>query len=158
MIELKTFDVFPKEVAESIKEHLKQLDNKSWTRRTTLGRGRGIPNEDCKHDWIGHVNLPKSLLKILLEYAPQFEDYYLQEICANRYNIGDYLGKHKDMHLYRKNVVVSLQQDGDGLIDHNANKFIEDKIGQGVIFTGVGPLHEVPPVKQERFVVIYLYQ
>jgi len=158
MKELKTFSVFSKEVAEKIKIELKQVEKKYWIKRTTLGTGRGLPEQDCHHDWLGQSNIPKELLQTLLYNAPKFDGFTLEEICVNKYNKGDYLGKHRDMHIYRKNVVVSLQENGDGLINHYTNEFIEDKIGQGVVFTGVGPLHEVPPVAQERFVVVYLYQ
>jgi len=158
MKELKTIKVFSADTAEKIKTDLKNIEDKYWVTRTTLGTGRGLPGESCKHDWLGQNKMSKELLDFLTTNAPVFEDFTLEEVCVNRYNEGDYLGKHKDMHMYTKNVVVSLQENGDGLLDCTANKFIEDRIGQGVVFTGVGPLHMVPPVKKERFVVVYLYQ
>ena len=68
------------------------------------------------------------------------------------------MGPHKDRDVHRKNVVISLQEKGDGLLLDESNEFIEDRLGQGVVITGVGPVHSVPSVKNERYSLIFLYE
>lgn len=155
---LSTFNVFDKTTVNELKLLAESIDNLRWTSRTTLTAGRSINGSSCQYKFCGHSQMPldiKSKFKIL---APKFENYKLAEIALNKYDIGDFLGKHKDRHYYRKNLVIALQESGDGLYINDTDEFIEDVAGQAVEFTGIGPAHSVPPVKNKRYVLIYLYE
>jgi hypothetical protein len=102
--------------------------------------------------------MPKNAKDRLKELAPEYKDYLLAEIAVNRYKPGDYIGKHRDRDFYRRNLVIALQANGDGLQIDNPLEFIEDVAGQGVLIEGVGPVHSVPPVNQTRYCLIYLYE
>jgi hypothetical protein len=102
--------------------------------------------------------MPADVKDLLKSLAPNYKDFPLREIAINRYNVGDYIGQHKDADLYRKNLVIALQAEGDGLYIDASDTFIEDVEGQGVLITGVGPIHSVPTVKKLRHCLIYLYE
>lgn len=159
MQELTTSIELSKEDVVEINNRIKDLDELRWIRRTDLGRGRGVVDSaDCAYDFIGDKQMPKDLKDYLESLAPKAGIFGLKEICINRYRVGDYIGPHKDKDLYIKNVVISLQENGDGLLVDETQEFIEDIEGQAVWFTGVGPTHSVPPVKHNRHVLIYLYE
>lgn len=129
-----------------------------WQRRTSLGPNRGIDGDECAYDFMGNAFMPDDLKDYLLRVAPREDGYFISEICINRYNEGDYIGKHKDRAYYRMNRVISLQANGDGLYIDEDEKFIEDVVGQAVTINGIGPVHSVPPVKTKRHVFIVLYE
>jgi len=155
---LSTFNVFDKTTVAEIHQLVKSIDNLRWTTRTMLTSGRGIDNATCRYDFCGHSQMDIDTKNKLKSLAPKFENSQLAEIAVNRYNPGDFLGKHKDRHFYRKNIVIALQENGDGLFVDDTGEFIEDVAGQAVLFEGIGPAHSVQPVKNERFVLIYLYE
>lgn len=135
----------------------KYQDNSYWKRRTSLGP-RSINGSDCAYDFMGLSQMPSDLKDYLVQIAPREEGYFLGEVCINRYNVGDYIGTHKDREYYRMNRVISLNANGDGLYIDDEDKFIEDAVGQAVTIKGVGPAHSVPPVKTKRHVFIVLYE
>jgi len=155
---LSKFKVFDKDHVFKIKELAESIDDLRWTTRTVLSAGRGIDGASCHYDFCGHAQMDNDTKNKLKDFAPKFENFRLAEIALNRYNIGDFLGKHKDRHYYRRNLVIALQEEGDGLYIDDTNEFIKDVLGQGVMFEGIGPAHSVPPVKNKRFVLIYLYE
>lgn len=136
---------------------ISQLEEARWIKRTYLDPGRGLAGESCCYDYCGHRQLPKWMQQFFIKMAPIYKDCYLDEVAINRYNKGDFIGKHQDRHAFRRNVVISLQQAGDGVYVDQEERFIEDKIGQAVEITGIGPVHSVPPVKNLRYSLIYLY-
>lgn len=151
-------NVLDEGVARNIREEAEKLDEFRWTRRANLEPGRSISGSTCQYDFCGHSQMPQDLKNKLKELAPEYKDFPLAEIAINRYRVGDYIGKHKDRDLYRLNLVIALQEEGDGVFIDDEELFIEDKIGQGVLFKGIGPAHTVPPVKHLRYCLIYLYE
>jgi hypothetical protein len=149
---------FDKQTAIKLKKIVESIDNIRWTSRTSLSAGRAIDNSTCRYDFCGHAQMPPTVKETFKELAPTFKDFKLAEIAINRYKPGDYLGKHKDRHYYRRNLVISLQEDGDGLLVDDTNQFVKDVAGQGVLFEGIGPSHSVPPVAHDRYTLIYLYE
>lgn len=159
MQELTTSIELETDIVDEINNRIQDLEELRWVRRTNLGRGRGIVDSaDCAYDFLGDKQMPKELKDFLESVAPKAGIFGLKEICINRYRKGDYIGPHKDKDLYIKNIVISLQDSSDGLYVNDTDEFIKDKKGQAVWFTGVGPTHSVPPVKEERHVLIYLYE
>jgi len=156
--QLDRFKVFDKVLVNEIRQAAESLDSFRWTRRVNLEPGRSISGSTCSYDFCGHVQMPLELREKLKSLAPEYKDFPLAEIAINRYQIGDYIGKHKDRDLYRLNLVVALQEEGDGVYIDDKSEFIEDVAGQGVLFKGVGPAHSVPPVKNLRYCLIYLYE
>lgn len=155
---LELIDIFTESMANEIKDHCVDIESSRWVRRTELGPSRAIGNTSCGYDFCGHNQMPIFVKEKLFDIAPKFDGFELGEIAINRYNIGDYVGKHRDRDLYRLNLVISLQEAGDGLMIDDTDEFIEDKLGQGVLITGVGPAHSVPPVKSVRYSLVYLYE
>jgi hypothetical protein len=150
--------IFEKSTVELINNLISHIDDPRWVLRNYLPPGRGVDGASCSYLFCGHAQMPVFVKNKLTELAPNYADCELAEIAINRYRKGDYLGKHRDRHLYRKNLVVSLQENGDGLMFDDTDIFVEDSIGQGILFEGVGPSHSVPPVKTLRHSLIYLYE
>jgi hypothetical protein len=151
-------DILDPSVADEIRTEAERLEDFRWTRRVNLEPGRSISGSTCQYDFCGHAQMPLSLREKLKKLSPKYKDFPLAEIAINRYQVGDYIGKHKDRDFYRLNLVVALQQQGDGVFIDDEELFIEDKIGQGVLFKGIGPSHSVPSVKKLRYCLIYLYE
>lgn len=150
--------IFDKEQVVNIVNRIKEIEEPRWHVRDTFGPGRGLPNATCRYDYTNQIYLDKETVDFLKEQAPVYDNYFLNEVAINRYNVGDYMGPHRDRDVHRKNVVISLQENGDGLLLDESNEFIEDKVGQGVAITGIGPVHSVPEVKNERYSLIFLYE
>lgn len=155
---LEIYKVLDNEIVSEIYEMIANIEEPRWTKRNELNPYRGINGADCNYDFCGHSQMSKDMKEKLKGIAPKYPNFTLAEIAINRYKIGDYIGKHKDRHFYRRNLVISLQENGDGLLLDDENMFIEDKIGQGVLFEGIGPTHSVPPVSNLRYSLIYLYE
>jgi len=153
----QVFDVMDNFLCRQILDLARKIEDSRWIRRNELDPIRGLEGEKCQYDFCGHSQMPRNLVPFLKNIAPSYKDFFLNEIAINRYKIGDFIGKHRDRHLYRRNLVIALQEEGDGLMIED-NYFLEDKIGQGVLFEGIGPIHAVPPVKKERYSLIYLYE
>lgn len=150
--------VFDKDTVKEIKKLIFSIEEPRWQRRNYLEPGRAIKDSTCEYDFCGHAQMDKECRKILRELAPKYDNFLLAEIAINRYRIGDFIGKHKDRDYYRRNLVIALQELGDGLLINDTEQFIEDVEGQGVLIEGVGPVHSVPPVKNERYCLVYLYE
>lgn len=155
---LELIDVFTKDTATEIKVECEDIESPRWVHRSSLEIPRAVNDATCRYDFCGHSQMPKSLKEKLFNLAPKFDGFELGEIAINKYNVGDFIGKHRDRDLYRLNLVVSLQEMGDGLMIDDIGEFIEDKLGQGVLIKGVGPVHSVPPVKHVRYSLVYLYE
>jgi len=156
--DLTIIKVLEKDVAMKVLELVKQIEEPRWVTRTSFKAPRGIDGATCNYDFCGQRQMTKELQEELKKLAPVYVDFPLAEVAVNRYKENDYLGKHKDRDFYRRNLVVSLQEKGDGLYINDEDTFIEDVTGQGVLIEGVGPTHSVPPVKNERYTLIYLYE
>lgn len=150
--------IFEKELSLKILELIKNIEEPRWVPRKKLEPGRGINGATCSYDFCGQAQMSREQKSFLEEIAPDYKDFPLAEVAVNRYNVGDYLGKHRDRHYYRKNLVIPLQEKGDGLYIDDTDSFFEDKTGYGFIFEGIGPAHSVPIVKNLRYTLIYLYE
>jgi len=155
---LVIYEVFDKDTVESVYKLIESIEEPRWIRRTKLQPGRAINNSTCAYDYCNHMQMKKEMKEQLKEIAPVYEDFKLADLAVNRYKIGDYIGQHKDKHDFRRNLVISLQESGDGLYIDEEDKFVEDKIGQGVLIEGIGPIHSVPPAKKLRYSLVYLYE
>jgi hypothetical protein len=147
-----------KDTAVKAREYAESLEEPRWVRRSKLTPPRQVDNSSCAYDFCGHSQMPEHIVKFLKSIAPYFEEHRLAEIAINRYNIGDYLGKHRDFDYYRKNLVISLQDGNDGVAIDDDNQFIQDSIGKGICIDGIGPVHSVAPVNNKRYSLVYLYE
>lgn len=134
------------------------IDELCWIRRDNLEAGRGVDNEQCGYDFLSYPAMPDELKQYVREIAPRPDGYIITDIVINRYNPGDYIGKHLDRASYRMNKVIALQQKGDGIRIDDDDLFVEDVKGQSVTLFGAGPVHSVPAAKSLRHVLIYLYE
>lgn len=155
---LELINVFKFDMVREIRDICQNIESARWSHRSALGFPRAIGDATCRYDFCGNSQMSQNLKEKLFDLAPTFEGYTLNEIAINRYNIGDYIGKHKDRDLYRLNLVIALQENGDGIMIDDTGEFIEDKAGQGILIKGVGPVHSVPPVKNVRYSLVYLYE
>jgi len=155
---LEISKILEKDIALQVRSLAESIEEPRWFHRDRMAPGRAIDGASCKYDFCGHKQMSKETKEFLKDIAPKFENYRLAEIAINRYKQGDYLGKHKDRDYYRKNLVISLQEQGDGLYIDDEDKFVEDVTGQGVCINGIGPTHSVPEVKKLRYTLIYLYE
>lgn len=147
--------VFSDETCEQLKVELAELAEARWFHRTQT---YGLPTEGittADYYFLGDRQQPKEFNARLRALAPSFPGMELKEACINRYLPGGYLPEHIDVHMFRKNLVIALCDNGDGIEIEKI--FYPDVKGDGIAF-GVRSLpHKVPPVKHLRYVVIYLY-
>jgi hypothetical protein len=153
---LQISKIFNDDEVSKINELIKNIEEARWITRSNLEYDRGILGATCNYDFCGHTQMSKEVRDYLKSIAPTYK-FELQEIAINRYNVGDYIGPHKDNDRYFLNLVIALQANGDGFYNNDEDLFIEDVAGQGILMTGVGPTHSVPPVRSLRHCLIYLY-
>lgn len=139
----------------AVREALEQLPPAYWSHRAALDPGRGYAGETCDYLWAGPKTLPEALYASLIDMAPKHEDLTLYEVCANKYAVGNHIGRHRDRDQCVLNMTVALQAKGDGVIVDGV--FYPDRVGAGNILYRTGPAHSVPPVLHERYVLIFLY-
>ena len=133
---------------------LKAVPEPYWYRRTNLQHGRGVAGATCDYWWLTPAGMPKNISDLLIQHAPRVEGLELSEWIVNRYLPGQYMGKHRDRDPIPYNAVIPLQALGDGL--QLEDVFYPDEVGVGTVFEGPTDVHEVPPVKFERYVLVYL--
>ena len=133
---------------------LKAVPEPYWYRRTSLQQGRGMQGASCDYGWLTKHSMPKAVSAMIQQSSPVSPDMYLADWAVNRYLPGQFIGPHRDRDPYPFNVVVPLQALGDGVVV--GGEFFPDEVGWATIFEGATPVHEVPPVKNERYVLIYL--
>lgn len=147
--------VFSKEQCDELRAELDAMPEARWYHRTQT---YGLPVEGittADYYFLGDRQQPKEFNAKLRAWAPKFEGLELQEACVNRYLPGGYLPEHIDVHQFRKNMVVFLCDEGDGIEIEKC--FYPDVKGESVTFGVRSPPHKVPAVKSTRYVVIYLY-
>lgn len=155
---LEISKILDSNVALKVRSLVEEIEEPRWFHRDSMPPGRAIDGSTCKYDFCGHKQMSTTMKEFLKGIAPKFKDHRLAEIAINRYKKGSYLGKHKDRDYYRKNLVISLQEKGDGLYIDDDKMFIEDVMGQGVCINGIGPAHSVPEVNHLRYTLVYLYE
>ena len=155
---LEVKQLLSKDDAVKILNSIKEIEEPRWFTRDAFAPGRGQTGSTCKYDYCNQIHMSKDTVEFLKQYAPEYDNFFFGEVAVNRYNVGDYIGPHRDRDIYRRNIVISLQENGDGLFVDDTEEFIEDKAGQAVIIDGIGPVHSVPKVKNERYSLIFLYE
>jgi len=117
-------------------------------------------NETHTYYSAGDRALPKKLREWLYDIAPPIEGMQPAEVIVNRYPVGGGIGKHADRQGFFLNMVVALTNSDDVLRCYtpNGTQDIADKAGQATLISDPRLSHEVPPVKNERHTIIYLYQ
>lgn len=158
-MDYKQVKYFDKELSESLLLDIKAVPDCYYVDRSESVALRSVNRCTGKYQSMVNLTIPKDLRKRLVEVHPSIPDHWLQEVIVNKYNIGDYIPPHRDAHMYRKWVLISLCENGDGLtiIEDDKEYTFEDKAGYGIEVSGTLDLHEVKPTKHERFTIIYLY-
>lgn len=147
--------VFSKEQCRDLLEDIENIHPLRWARRTKINSlpTQGDPTSD--YFFLGDRQQEKEFNKKLRAMAPVYPGLELSQACINRYDPGQYMPEHIDWSTNRVNMVVALNEDGDGV--EIKGVFSPDVQGEAVVFYDKSPPHRVPPVKNQRYVVIYLY-
>lgn len=148
-------DAFSTDIAEAIKAVLEEISEDRWFNRKKINSMPTQGTTDADYWFMGDGQMPKDLREILWKLAPKIERVPLGEVCVNRYEPGNGMPEHIDRAQYRHNMVVALNDDGDGI--EISGVFQADVPGKGVVFPIRSEPHRVPPVSKRRFVVIFLY-
>lgn len=143
----------PQECARVL-ELVKQIPEHFWYQRKSLQVGRGMDGATCDYGWITQRSMPKHLSDEMIRLAPKVDGLELDDWVINRYMPGQYMGRHRDRDPIPYNAVIPLQSLGDGIKIEDT--FYPDEVGVGAVFFGPTPVHEVPPVVNERYVLVYL--
>lgn len=154
--ELLIAPVFSEAVCDELIAWIKTFELPRWFYR---GEINSRPTQGTKeaHYWFcGDRQQPKDFNQYLRSLAPEIPGVTLAEACINWYQVGSYMPEHIDVCHYMVNMVVNLNDAGDGV--EVAGVFHPDVKGRGVVFPAFSPPHRVPPVKNERYVIIYLYE
>uniref|UniRef100_A0AB39CCV6 DNA endonuclease n=1 Tax=Pseudomonas phage RVTF4 TaxID=3236931 RepID=A0AB39CCV6_9VIRU len=146
---------FSTDIAKVIRDVLEEIPDGYWVNRKKIN---SIPTEgitDADYWFLGDRQMPKELRELLWGLAPTIERVPLGEVCVNRYEPGNGMPEHIDRAYYRHNMVIALNDDGDGIEINGV--FYPDSPGKGVIFPIKSEPHKVPPVATRRYVIIFLY-
>lgn len=149
-------DVFSKEFCDSLLEEVRELHEARWVHRKNINSRPTKGDVTSDYYFCGNHQFPKEMREALMQVAPQIEGCELGEVIINRYDVDGYMPEHVDVSPYRYNMVVALSDCGDGLTIRD--EWHEDVPGRACIFPAFSAPHEVPPVKSQRFVLIYLYE
>lgn len=147
--------VFSKEQCELLIVELEKLHEARWVHRPNINSRPTKGTTASDYYFLGDRQQTKEFNTLLRGMAPAFPGLELIEACVNRYPVNGYMPEHIDAHTYRKNMVVALNEDGDGIEIEGC--FYTDVQGESVTFGPYSLPHAVPPVKNKRYVVIYLY-
>ena len=147
---------FSKVVCNDLKKQLAEMHDARWFHRAKINSRPTTQGTIASYDFLGDRQQPKEFNQLLRALAPKYPGLELAEAIINRYQPGDYMPEHIDVQRYRKNLVIPLCADGDGVeID---GVFYPDVLGEGVCFSDVSAPHAVPPVGSLRYVAIFLYE
>lgn len=147
--------VFTDSQADWLFSQLEKLEPAYWVHRTEMHGGRTLAQTECSYRCCLNRAIPTEIREFLKTNNP-LPTETLRELVINQYYPGDYIPLHRDRHMYRKFVLVPVQSSGDGVTVEGV--FFEDVKGLGFIFDGTGHKHEVVPVQQKRYTVLYLYE
>lgn len=147
---------FSKAVCDDLKHQLSEMHEARWFHRAKINSRPTTQGVEASYDFLGDRQQPKEFHTLLCSLAPKYPGYYLAEAIINRYKPGDWMPEHIDIQNYRKNLVIPLCDDGDGLEVEGV--FYPDVLGEGVCFSDMSAPHMVPPVKSLRYVAIFLYE
>lgn len=148
-------DAFSADYAFNIIDYLETLPRPYWYHRLKINSIPTKGTTDADYWFMGDGQMPQELKRHLATLAPLIDGYGPTEICINRYEPGNGMPEHIDQAFYRYNMVIPLSDHGDGLM--MGGKLYVDKPGSGIILPIKSQPHEVPPVTQRRYTLIYLY-
>lgn len=152
---LKYKHVFSQDQCDWLSAELNKLDDAYWVVRTSLHSQRAIGETNCHYKSCLNMSIPKHIRDFLKENSPLKEEQ-LCELVFNKYLPGDWIPLHLDRHFYRQFVLVPLQSSGDKVVVESQD-FV-DVAGLGLVFNGVSLKHEVPPVQNNRYTLMFLYE
>jgi hypothetical protein len=147
---------FSEAVADELKKQLAAMHEARWFHRVKINSRPTTQGIVASYDFLGDRQQTKEFNALLVSLAPVYPGLELAQAIINRYKPGDYMPEHIDIQFFRKNVVIPLQSDGDGVEIEGV--FYPDVLGEGVCFCEQSVPHAVPPVKQLRYVAIFLYE
>lgn len=148
--------LFSKDICEAIIEYVRELPDNYWYHRLKINSLPTKGSKICDYYFLGDGQQPKEFREFLNTLAPLVDGVKPKELIINKYEPGGYMPEHVDISLVLANMVIQLSDEGDGI--EIEGKFIQDVPGNATIFPSASPPHEVPPVKKQRFVLIYLYE
>ena len=147
-------------LTEENKNALLGLQGEVYMQEATSFRRRvgvnGPNNLKCSYSVALNETLGKVALEKLKSMAPEFEGSTLAEVVVNKYEPGDFLPEHFDKTSYTHNVLINLQSSEDGIQIEDTH--YPDEEGRAIIFNKLGVRHSVPPVKNLRYTLMYLYE
>lgn len=147
---------FSKEVCDELKRQLAEMHEARWVQRHKINSLPTTQGTAAQYGFLGDRQQPKEFNKLLRSLAPKYDRHWLGEAIINRYRPGEFMPEHIDQQSYRKNLVVALCEDGDGIEIEGV--FHPDILGHGICFSECSAPHAVPPVKSLRYVAIFLYE
>ncbi|MNC35635.1 hypothetical protein D3C75_841240 [compost metagenome] len=147
---------FSKDVCDNLIRQLGEMHEARWYHRAKINSRPTTQGTTASYDFLGDRQQPKEFNQLLRSLAPVYAGLELTEAIINRYRPGDYMPEHIDVQRYRKNLVIPLCADGDGVEIEGV--FYPDVLGEGVCFSEVSTPHAVPPVRSLRYVAIFLYE
>jgi len=148
---------WPSQKCKEALEEIHKLHPARFVKKQKMDYVRAIgDNLECSYSIALNETLGKVALEKLKSMAPEFEGSTLAEVVVNKYEPGDYLPQHTDKTSYTYNVLINLQTSEDGIQIEDTH--YPDEEGRAVIFKKLGVRHSVPPVKNLRYTLIYLYE
>lgn len=149
-------ELYSKEFCELVRDYVNTLPAGRWAHRLKINSLPTAGTEECDYWFLGDKQQPKEFSDFLFGMAPLVDGAKPVEAIINRYEVGGGMAEHIDIAVYRTNLVVMLSNNDDGIIVEDV--FYKDDPGKAIIFPFKSPPHSVPPVKKQRFVLIYLYE
>lgn len=148
--------VYSKETCQHVLSLVHAMEEPRWYHRLKINSRPTKGQDVSDYYFCGDAQQPKAFNQLLQSLAPEIEGYRLKESIVNRYDPGQYMPEHVDLSHYQFNIVIPLCEAGDGVWVND--QWIEDEAGVAVVFPYKSLPHSVPPVKRQRYVVIYLYE
>lgn len=155
--------VFTEFTCKALVDELDVMHPDRWFFRSEINSTPTEGTRTANYYFLGDKQQPKDFNERLRGMAPVLKGYTLAEACVNRYDPGGFMPEHIDTDMYRINMVIPLETNPQaGMIirhiDTGVSEFVCDQAGHTRLFGITSPPHRVPPVKNRRYVVIYLYE
>lgn len=147
--------MFSESDCSTLLDQIRNFEAARWFHRSKIN-SKPVNNDGTSdYYFCGDRQQPREFRSLLWSLAPKIDTCILEEACVNWYPVNGYMPSHQDISLYRYNIVVPLQALGDGVIVNDV--FHTDVVGRGLVFPAKSAPHSVPPVKQDRYCLIFLY-
>jgi len=149
-------DVLSPAVCTEMLERCKALQPFHWVKVDRAMGKQGYAGAWSRYAYVTQDSVPKELADWIWAQAPKNPAWELGRFVVNRYRVGEFIGLHKDRGTHDLNLIIPLQTGEDGVSIEDV--LYPDVVGNGRLHIYNGKPHCVPPVKTERYVVIYLYK